>query len=274
LLILGEVLAGRQSGRRALQLVGAGMIAGLVFALPTWADASGSLQVARSIASTSNPGNLNTPLRSTQVFGTWLRASYKQLPVGSDLTLTNVIILITLVACLAGAVQIVRSRQYALAGWLAAMLAVWLAFSVFATTWVDAKALMLTSPVVVLIAWGGVAALLRASASVRMLRPAAALLALALAGGVFASDAIQYHGSNLAPTARYEEMASVNARFSGRGPTLFTDFDEYALYELRDLGVGGPDFIYHPRHSPRRGEATATRSNSTVLRRRTCCPTR
>jgi hypothetical protein len=72
------------------------------------------------------------------------------------------------------------------------------------------------------------------------------LLALALAGGVFASDAMQYHSSNLAPTARYEELASLNARVAGSGPTLFTDFDEYAMYELRDLDVGGPDFIYPP----------------------------
>ena len=75
---------------------------------------------------------------------------------------------------------------------------------------------------------------------------AAPLLALALAGGVFASDAIQYHASNLAPTARYEELAQVNSRFAGRGPTLFTDFDEYSLYGLRDLDVGGPNFIYPP----------------------------
>jgi hypothetical protein len=27
---------------------------------------------------------------------------------------------------------------------------------------------------------------------------------------------------------------------------LFTDFDEYALYSLRDLDIGGPDFVYPP----------------------------
>ena len=104
---------------------------------------------------------------------------------------------------------------------------------------------MLTSPVAVLLAWGGVAALL---ASPRRLvwRPAAALLALALAGGVLASDALQYHSSDLAPTARYQELASLNSRFAGKGPTLFTDFDEYSMYELRDLDVGGPDFAYPP----------------------------
>ena len=61
-----------------------------------------------------------------------------------------------------------------------------------------------------------------------------------------ASDALQYHAANLAPTARYQELASLNSRFAGRGPALFTDFDEWALYELRDLDVGGPDFVYPP----------------------------
>jgi hypothetical protein len=106
---------------------------------------------------------------------------------------------------------------------------------------VSAKALMLTSPVVVLIAWAGLAAM-RAS----RLRRAAPALAVVLAGGVLASDLLQYHGSNLAPTARYQELALVNARFAGRGPTLFTDFDEYSLYELRDLDVGGPNFEAPP----------------------------
>ncbi|HWX88064.1 MAG TPA: hypothetical protein VNX67_07815, partial [Solirubrobacteraceae bacterium] len=67
-----------------------------------------------------------------------------------------------------------------------------------------------------------------------------------LLGGVLVSDALQYHASNLAPTARYEELAWIEGRFAGRGPTLFTDFDEYALYELRDMDVGGPGFVYPP----------------------------
>jgi hypothetical protein len=67
-----------------------------------------------------------------------------------------------------------------------------------------------------------------------------------LLGGVLASDAIQYRASNLAPTARYRELASLNDRFAGGGPTVFTDFDEYALYELRSLDIGGPDFVYPP----------------------------
>ena len=121
------------------------------------------------------------------------------------------------------------------------MIAVWVAVSAYSTTWVSAKTLMLTSPAVMLMAWAGVAAL-RASP----LRRAAPLVALALLGGVLGSDALQYHSSDLAPTARYEELGSLNARFAGRGPTLFTDFDEYSMYQLRDLDVGGPDFVYPP----------------------------
>ena len=92
---------------------------------------------------------------------------------------------------------------------------------------------------------GGVASLLTGSRR-PALRPVAGLLALALVGGVLVSDALQYHSSDLAPTARYSELASLDGRFAGRGPTLFTDFDEYSMYELRDLDVGGPDFVYPP----------------------------
>jgi hypothetical protein len=245
IVVIGDVRAGRQSARQVLLLAGAGAIITLLGALPTWLDVSGSLHVAQNIASTTNPGNLPKPLRWFQVFGTWLRGSYKQLPSGADLQLTDALVAITLAACVLGALHLLRIRRYALAGWLALMLVVWLALSRYATTWVDAKSLMLTSPLVVLLAWGGLAAL-RAGAPAPVLRAVAVPLAFVLAAGVLASDAAQYHSSNLAPTARYEELASLNGRFAGRGPTLFTDFDEYSLYELRDLDVGGPDFVYPP----------------------------
>jgi hypothetical protein len=239
--VIGDLAAARQSARRLLALIGAGALTALIAAWPTWIDLSGSLRVSQNVATTTNSGNLLRPIRPVQALGTWLWASYKLLPSGRDRNLTYLLIAIALAACVVGAVYIVRRRQYALAGWLGVMVVVWLAFDAYSTAWVGAKALMLTSPAVLVAAWAGVAAL-RSSA----LRPAAPLLALALAGGVLVSDAMQYHSSNLAPTGRYEELASLNARFAGRGPTLFTDFDEYALYQLRDMDVGGPNFIYPP----------------------------
>jgi hypothetical protein len=104
---------------------------------------------------------------------------------------------------------------------------------------------MLTSPVLVILAWAGVAALRGAP---EWLSPslAAGALAAAIVGGILVSDVLQYRDSNLAPTARYQELASVNARFAGKGPTLFTDYDEYALYVLHDMDIGGPNFAIPP----------------------------
>ncbi len=251
--VIGDARAGRRGVGAALPTVLAGAIVLLLAALPTWLDLSGSLHVAQSIASTGNAGNLHSPLKWTQVFGVWLRGSYKQPPAGAALAATDALIALTLAACLLGALHLMRARRYALAGWIALMLLVWIALSRYSTTWVSAKSLMITSPLVVLPAWGAIATLQGSAWRAGRLRvpafgarPAAVLLALALAGGVLASDAALYHSSDLAPTGRYEELASLNERFAGRGPVLFTDFDEYSMYELRDLNVGGPDFVYPP----------------------------
>ncbi len=266
------VRGGQVDTRAAWASIALGGLVLLLAAWPTWRHISQSLHVAQNIASTANPGNLHEPLKWAQAFGVWLRGSYKEEPAGAAAVVTYALIGVTLVACLLGALQLLRLRRLALAGWIALTLLVWIVLSRTATTWVDAKALVLTSPVLVLLAWGGVAALLGArgdrGGSARPRRGAshsrgttlggvgAALLAVALAGGALASDLAQYHSSNLAPTARYEELASLGKRFAGRGPTLFTDFDEYSLYALRRLDVGGPDFVYPP-HGPAGGLAVA-----------------
>jgi hypothetical protein len=244
-LAVGELRAGRADPRRLLLLTAAGGLVTLIAAWPTWVNLSASLHVAQTIASTSNPGNLHTPLRKLQLFGIWLRGSYKPPPLHTDLTLTHALIALAGVATVLGAVHIVRSRTYALAGWLAAMLVAWVVIDQNVTTWVGAKTLVLTSPVVVLLAWGAVAAL-RGSSRRLLSRLAAPLLALILTGGVAVSDAMQYRGSNLAPTARYREMDWLNRHFAGRGPALLTDFDDYALYVLRDLDPSGPDLAATP----------------------------
>jgi hypothetical protein len=227
--------------RRLAVLLAAGVLVLLVAAWPTWVDLSGSLRVAQAIASTSNPGNLHAPLHPTQLLGVWLGGSYKLLPTGVALTLTSVLVALVFALAVVGLGNAVRTGRYALAGWFALSIVVWLLLSTYATTWAGAKTLVLTSPAVVLMAWAGIAAM--RSSPLRLLAP---LVAVLLVGGVLVSDALQYHESNLAPTARYDELASVNKHFAGRGPALFTDFDEYALYVLRDLEIGGPSFASPP----------------------------
>jgi hypothetical protein len=276
LALIAELRTRAVKARAALATIASGALVLLVAAWPTWHHISASLHVAQTIASTANPGNLHAPLKWEQAFGVWLGGSYKQSPVGAWAALTDVLVACAGAACALGAVRLLLTRRFALAGWIAATLGVWAVLDRTATTWVDAKALVLSSPVVVLLAWGGVAALLASSRSqTRRLvtspwltgfrserarragvgpHVAGTAVAVALAAGAVCSDAAQYHSSNLAPTARYEELASIDRSFrvdrarapAHRGPTLFTDFDEYSMYVLRDLDVGGPDFVYPP----------------------------
>jgi len=241
-----QIRASRQSARQPFLLIAVGGVIGLIAALNTWINVSGSLKVAQNIATTTNPGNLQKPLRTVQIFGTWLVGSYKHVPTGGLLEISYVLAAVAFLAAVLGALYLVYTRRYALGGWIVLTLAVALALTAYGTTWATGKTLMLTSPVILLLAWAGVAALRARTALPPVLRPAALLLALTLVGAVATSDAMQYHASNLAPTARYQELSQIGSRFAGRGPALFTDYDEYALYSLRDLDVGGPDFMIPP----------------------------
>jgi hypothetical protein len=248
-LVLAVVIVARHLGaaqrRGTLLLIAFSAVVLALAALSTWVQLPGSVTVASNIAVTTNPGNLHSPLRASQALGIWIGGSYKLAPHGVAEQVTEILMFTVLGAVLLGAAQLLRRRAFALAGWMALMGLAWLVITQSASTWAAAKTLMLTSPVVMLLAWGGVAAL-RALPSRGLSLLLAGILALGLSGGVLVSDALQYHAANLAPTARYQELASLDARFAGRGPTLFTDFDEYSLYELRDLDIGGPNFVYPP----------------------------
>jgi hypothetical protein len=243
--LLAALREGGGARRGALVTVGLGAAVVLVGALAVWTSAGGSVSVAEGIASTSNPGNLLHALRAIQLFGIWLGGSYKLEPTGVALDLTHALVLVALAGAVVGVWQLWRLRALVALAWFALMLLACLIVVESVSVWGAAKALMMSSPAVVLLAWAGAGALWE-------LRPRAlafactGILGLSLTAGVLVSDARQYHVSNLAPTARYEELARLNSHFAGRGPTLFTDFDEYALYALRDLDVGGPDFVYPP----------------------------
>ncbi len=244
-----DVVAGRRSVRELLAVIAIGGIVTIVCTLSTWADLTGSLHVATNIAATTNPGNLQGALHPVQAFGTWLIGGYEQTPSGWLLGLSYAIAALTLLAAVLGMLRVVYMGEYALAGWIALIVVTGIALTASTTAWVNAKTFMLSSPVLVLLAWGGIAGLrvsARRSSYRWALPPAIVLPALVLAGGIGVSDALQYHASNLAPTARYDELESINRRFAGHGPTLVTDFDEYTLYELRDMDVGGLDFMYPP----------------------------
>jgi hypothetical protein len=231
--------------QRSLSAIGFGALALVVIGLATLPELthlSSSVATAQAISTTASSGNLQAPLSIAQAAGTWLSGLYTDTPSGLAAVLTDVGIGVTLGAAALGLGALIVRREHALAWWLAALVGLGLFLTELVTTWVGAKTLVLSSPIVLLLAWSGVAAL----TANPFLRVGAVLLAAAIVAGVLVSDALQYNATDLAPTARYNELAQIDKRFAGHGPTLFTDFDEYSLYVLRDLDVGGPDFLYPP----------------------------
>ena len=146
---------------RAASLLGAAPARSslLIAAWPTWIDLSA---LAARRAEHRLDRQRRQPARAAQMDAGVRRVAARQLQAAARrrvASVTDALIALTLAACLLGAVHLLRARRHALAGWIALMLLAWLVLSRTATTWVDAKSLMLTSPVVVLLAWAGVAAL-------------------------------------------------------------------------------------------------------------------
>ena len=264
-----RVGAGRRGGARrgarrggraravpaARAAAGAGVALGtlLIAAWPTWADIGGSLKVAGNIATTANPGNLHEPLRSIQLLGVWIADSYKVEPAAGTLAVTHVLEILVLVCALVGAVRLVRIHAYALLAWIALMLLAWLVITHAVTTWGSAKTLMLTSPVVMLLAWGGVGEIADLPGGM-LARGAAGLVAVAILAGVLISDGKQYRASNLAPTARYKELEDDQLALRRPGPGGVHRLRRILDVRAAELDIGGPDFVYPPAGAGRRLE--------------------
>ena len=143
-------------------------------------------------------------------------------------------------ACLLlGLIRLGRNRAWSVLAFVAISYVVWDFLTHRGTNWTDAKLLMLLSPVVMLTALIGAFGLMDARR-----RTEGLVLAGAIVFGVLASDALLYHATNMAPTQRYVELSAIGARFAGQGPTLTPDFDEYALYALRDMRDDSPGLAY------------------------------
>jgi hypothetical protein len=212
-----------------------------VVALPTVGPLSKALSEAESVTNAnshavSDPGNLVRPLKFIQALGIWLGESHRVEPrfVNQTYLLVGIV-----VVCMAlGSIWLVRRRAWGVIAFVAVSFTTWAILHSRGTTWTDAKILMLLSPVAVLLALMGAFGLMQRS------RWEGAALALAVVGGILSSDALLYHGTNLAPAARYQELKAIDARFAGLSPTLTPEFDEYSVYLLRNMGPDGPGLAY------------------------------
>jgi hypothetical protein len=230
----------RQPRAVALRVVPAAVLM-VVLAIPTFASFSEAFGIADQFdqgnaLAVADPGNLLRPLLDEQAAGIWLTGTHRLDP-GRWFQETYILIGIALGAALLGIGLIVRRRLVEIGAFVAACLIVWWVLTRKGTVWTDAKLLVLSSPVLMLLAFLGAANLMRGG-----LRAAGAGVAVLLVGGVLLSDALTYHETNLAPTDRFDELLDIGEQYAGRGPTLVPDFDEYAFYALRDMAPDGPGF--------------------------------
>ena len=231
----------RRAPKRA-ELLGAIAVAAaaVLLALPVLSGASRAYTVAGNVLSKPEDlGNLARPLSAFQASGIWLTGDYR-FPARME-PLNAALIAVTLAGAALGLGWSVRRRA---TGPL--LLTVTLAIAsayllVRGNSYADAKVLVLLSPLPVLLALVGALALLAS----RRLRIVGAALAFAVAGGVLASNALLYRETQLAPYERYRELSQIDDRLAGQGPVLFTEYDEYAKFFLRDSRpLSQPEYPY------------------------------
>jgi hypothetical protein len=254
LLLVALVLVARRQApewrRTGLAALGFGGLVA-VMSLPTLLDLGDYLDITRDVVTAPEEfGNLLGPLNLSQVFGVWLTGDYRLLPragPGLDkLEGTYALIGVAAAAAVLGALWLARRRSLGpLLFLVVSLIALWYVERT-GSPWADAKALAIASPAVLLIAALGPLAL-----EVRGARLEALGLGLVLAGGVLASNALVYHDVSLAPRERLVELGDVGDRAAGRGPLLYTEFEEMGKHFLREADpVGASEAFYVPGLTP------------------------
>ncbi|HEU4393817.1 MAG TPA: hypothetical protein VFR04_09330 [Solirubrobacterales bacterium] len=185
------------------------------------------------LTSAAELGNLISPLSIAQYVGVWIGGDFRLDPIRPGLT--DYLIVLALLAAVAGAGLAWRRRAWGLMLYAIGAGAGSIAVFLYSSPWVGAKALASGSPSLLLLALAGAAAF--AARVERVL--GTTVLALVLAG-VLWSNALGYHDVSLAPYAQLRELESIGEEFAGEGPALMTEYQPYgARHFLRDLDAEG-----------------------------------
>jgi hypothetical protein len=223
----------RDHRRTAEIAAGFAILFGLL-SLPTLLDLGDYLDVTKTVVTAQQEfGNLFGPLNLAQVVGVWLSGDYRMAPMagtGIDKAeLTYALIGVAVASGVLGIAWLARRRALAPLLFFAVSLLALAYVTRTGSPWADAKALAIASPAVLLMAAFGPIAL-----EARGARLEALGLAAVLAAGVIGSNALVYHDASLAPRDRFAELEKVADRTAGRGPVLYTEFEEMAKHFLRD----------------------------------------
>jgi hypothetical protein len=224
----------RRPSRSLLRKAGAFVAALAVLGVPAYVAAVDWLPRIGAFDKASNLGNLIGPLSGWQLFGIWPIGDFRVRPHHWAVP-TYALIAVVLVAGLAGLWWAWRSRAWALLVYVTTSLIGCLVFVGISSPWVGGKTIAMASPAVLAAALTGCAALLARGRSIE-----AAVVVLAIAGGVLWSNVDQYHDVWLAPQGQLHELETIGRDFSGDGPALMTVYEPYGVrHFLRRLDPEG-----------------------------------
>lgn len=178
-------------------------------------------------ATAEDLGNLASPLETFQALGPYLSGDFRYPPETFE-TLNSVFMVVAGVLAVTGLGWLVWRRHAAALLLPVGMVVTSVVLLDRGTAYADGKVLVMVSPAILLLGITGAVVLWRGR-----LRPLAGVLALVLTGSIVASSAVVYHDVSPAPYDRYEELLSYDERYAGKGPVLFTDYDEFGKYLLR-----------------------------------------
>ena len=186
---------------------------------------------SKPLVGSNGEGNLRGPLNLLQVLGIWPNGDFRfdpGLPVPS-----TVLIGLGVFAAALGLWALWRRRAEGPLLYTSALLTC-LVIVVAGSPWAAGKALATASPVALGLAAAGCLAALRLD------RVAGIVLAVAVAGGVFWSNALAYHDVSLAPYDQLRELESIGGEFADQGPMLMTEYQPYGVrHFLREADAEG-----------------------------------
>ena len=241
----------RERDARALGWLALGAAVSVALALPVLASLQTAVTVnTATLDRSADLGNLAAPLKLEQALGVWFEGDYRYETASNFKRQDAALIFVGLVTVL-GLLWSIRRRAWGpllLLGTLALTSAYLLRRG---NAYADAKVLMILSPALVLMTILGAVSLWKGR-----WRALSALVAAALAGLVLYSSAVAYSDVSLAPYDRFEELLELNDRLAGKGPVIFTEYDEFSKYLLRDAPVySQPEWPHGYRHAPYRPNA-------------------
>jgi hypothetical protein len=192
-----------------------------------------SAPAASTITDETRLANLIQPLSLLQAFGVWPSGDFRLRP--DQEAATYVLVVVVGLGAVAGAAWAWKRRARGLLLYLCGAVAGCLLIIPLGSPWVDAKALAIASPALMLAALIGVASFFD-----RGWRAAGVGLGLAVAGGVLWSNVLAYGDVSLAPRDRFVELEQIGERFAGDGPLLMTEYEPYGVrYFLRSADPEG-----------------------------------